>query len=209
MHSAQGGGSAGPPSPRILAFAASTRAESFNRRILPLAVRGAESAGASCTLLELREVPLPLYDGDLEREGGLPEPAQRLRELFASHQGLLIASPEYNGFVSPLLKNTLDWVSRSPQGRPDLAPFQGKVAALMAASPGPLGGIRGLALLRQLLSNLGVTSLADQVAIREAHGRFDERGELRDPGLQSRLEALGVTLAAWLQRLSAPAGAPR
>lgn len=201
------GRAAGGDSPRILAFAASTRTASFNRRILPIAVSGAEAAGVACTVVDLRDHPLPIYDADLERDQGQPEAAQRLRDLFASHEGLLIASPEYNGFVSPLLKNTLDWVSRSPEARPDLAPFQGKVAAIMAASPGPLGGIRGLALLRQLLSNLGVTTLAAQVAIREAHGRFDERGELRDEALRKWVESLGTALAGWLRRLAGPGGA--
>lgn len=199
----------GTPSPRILAFAASTRRDSFNGRILRVAVGGAEAAGVACTLLDLKDHPLPIYEGDLEREHGLPPAAKALRELMASHQGLLIASPEYNGFVSPLLKNTLDWISRSPEGRPDLSPFQGKIAALMAASPGPFGGMRGLALLRQLLSNLGVTTLADQVTVREAHARFDERGALQDERLRERVEALGRTLAAWLERVAAPADAAR
>jgi chromate reductase len=202
------GSSPGAPSPRILAFAASTRSDSFNRRILRIAVHGAEAAGVACTVLDLRDHPLPIYDADLERDQGLPEAANRLRVLLASHQGLLIASPEYNGFVSPLLKNTLDWISRSPEGRPDLAPFQGKVAALMAASPGPLGGIRGLALLRQLLANLGVTALADQVTLREAHAHFDEGGALRDERLRGWIEALGRTLASWLLRRAGPMGPP-
>jgi NAD(P)H-dependent FMN reductase len=185
-------------SPRILAFAGSARSASFNRRLLRVAVRGAEANGVACTVVELRDYPLPIYDADGEARDGLPENAAKLRELFASHQGLLIASPEYNSSIAPLLKNTVDWVSRSPAGSADLAGFQGRLAAILAASPGPLGGLRGLALLRSLLCNIGVTVLANQVTLRQAAGAFDDAGELVEPRYRKRVEALGDELAEWL-----------
>ena len=161
-------------------------------------MRGAEANGVACTVVELRDYPLPIYDADGEARDGLPENAAKLRELFASHQGLLIASPEYNSSIAPLLKNTVDWVSRSPAGSADLAGFQGRLAAILAASPGPLGGLRGLAVLRSLLGNIGVTVLANQVTLRQAASAFDDAGELVEPRYRERVEALGGELAEWL-----------
>ncbi len=180
---------------RILALSGSTRQASLNRRILEVAARAAEAEGVPCTRVDLRDHPLPLYDGDLERERGLPDAAARLRELMASHRGLLLASPEYNGHPTPLLVNTLDWMSRAPGARPDLSPFAGAVGALLAASPGPLGGIRGLAAARGLLANLGVTVLARQAAIGEAAGKLAADGSLRDEGARKAVEAVGRELA--------------
>lgn len=167
-----------PPPPKILAFAGSVRRDSYNRRLLRVAAGGVEAAGLRCTVAELRDYPMPLYDGDLEAESGLPEPAVRFRALVADHDAFLIACPEYNGSITPLLKNTLDWLSRSPEATPDLRCYTGKVAALVSASPGPLGGMRGLAVVRNLLTNLGVTVIAPQVSIRQAHEAFDAHGEL-------------------------------
>jgi NAD(P)H-dependent FMN reductase len=184
--------------PRILAFAGSARQDSFNKRLVAIAGAGAEAVDVSCTLIDLRDYPLPIYDADLEAQAGLVENAATLKNLFLSHQGLLIASPEYNGSISALLKNTIDWVSRSADGGPDLLPFRGKLAAIMAASPGPLGGLRGLAVLRSLLSNIGCTVLADQITIRHAHQAFTPDGGLSDTKQQSRAEALGGQLAQWI-----------
>ena len=119
--------------PRILAFAGSAREESFNKRLVRVAAAGAEAAGVACTVLDLRDFPLPIYDGDLEAAEGLPENAKRLRELFLAHQGLLIASPEYNSSISPLLKNTLDWVSRAPAA-------SDRRGSRPVRRPGPPGG---------------------------------------------------------------------
>lgn len=189
--------------PTILAFAGSARRESYNKKLLAAAVAGAEAAGARVTPLDLRDHPLPLYDGDLEAESGLPEKAVELRGLFRSHRGLLIASPEYNSSLTPLLKNTLDWVSRSPEGGGDLSGFRGKVVALCGASPGPLGAMRSVTHLRALLSNIGCTVLARQVTLRGASDAFDDDGRLRDARQQQRAEALGAELADWLRRLHA------
>src|SRR3989338_2486857 len=99
--------------PKILAFAGSTRTESFNKKLVQIAVRGAKQAGADVAYIDLRDFPLPLFDGDLEAKEGLPANAKKLKALFLDHQGLLISSPEYNSSISGVLKNTIDWVSRS------------------------------------------------------------------------------------------------
>jgi chromate reductase, NAD(P)H dehydrogenase (quinone) len=151
--------------PKILAFAGSTRADSFNKKLVRVAVEGARQAGAEVTLVDLRDYPMPLYDGDLETEAGMPESAARLKELMKAHDGFLIASPEYNSSITAVLKNTIDWVSRAAPGEEPLAAFDGKAAALMSASPGALGGLRGLVHVRSILGNIGVLVLPDQVAV--------------------------------------------
>jgi NAD(P)H-dependent FMN reductase len=178
---------------RVLAFAGSTREGSLNRRLLRVAARGAEDAGADCALVELREQPLPLYDGDLERAHGLPAAARALKQRLAASSALLIASPEYNGSLSAVLKNTLDWLSRSAEGLgPDLSSFRGLVVGVMSASTGPLGGARGLAHLRAVLAALGCLVLPDEVSVRNASDAFDAAGEPVDPKLRERLERLGA-----------------
>jgi NAD(P)H-dependent FMN reductase len=182
---------------RLLAFSGSARRESFNRKLLAHAIQGAREAGAEVTLVELRDFELPLYDGDLEASGGLPPGATRLRELLPAHQGLLLACPEYNGGVAPLLKNSIDWMTRGPGGKADPSLFPGKVAALCAASPGGLGGMRGLRWVRELLNTLGVTVLADQFTLPAAHKAFDASGALVDPAHTRRVAALGAELAGF------------
>lgn len=185
----------------MLAFAGSAREASFNKRLLRVAVRGVEAAGVACTAIDLRDHPLPLYDGDREAAEGLPTQAAALRALFLAHQGLLIASPEYNSSIPPLLVNTIDWVSRSPGAELDLSGYRGKYAALLAASPGALGGLRGLVALRSLLGNIGVTVLANQVTLRNAGEAFTEAGELREERHARRAEGLGRELAETLLKL--------
>lgn len=187
--------------PRILAFAGSARSASFNKQLIRVAARGVEAAGVECTLIDLRDYPLPIYDGDLEDESGLPENAARLRDLLKSHQGLLIASPEYNSSISPLLKNTIDWSTRSATATPDTSGFSGKIAALLAASPSPLGGMRGLNALRSILTNLGCTVLAEQFPLRGAMQAFNEEGGLLEERNQKLAEAIGRTLGEWVRKV--------
>src|SRR5688500_15705787 len=118
--------------PKILAFAGSTRVESYNKKLVRIAIEGARAAGAEVTHIDLRDLPLPVFDEDLESSSGLPENARKLKELFLNHQGLLISAPEYNSSITGVLKNTLDWVSRPASGEASLAAFAGKVAALMS-----------------------------------------------------------------------------
>ena len=164
---------------KILAFAGSARRDSWNKKLLHNAVDSAKKAGAEVTLIDLTDYVLPLYDGDLETNHGIPENAIRLKTLFKSHDGFLIASPEYNSSITPLLKNTLDWVSREWQGESGLAPYQGKVAALLSTSPGQWGGMRMLPHLRQILNTLGVLVLPGQVSVPSAAQAFDEHGQLK------------------------------
>ena len=184
--------------PTIIAFAGSARRGSFNQRLVRVAAGGAEAAGVRCTLIDLADFRLPIFDQDLEAAEGLPDAAVRLRELFLEHQGLLISTAEYNGSITPLLKNTIDWITRSPEASPDLSAFQGKLAALMSASPGPLGGLRAFSVVRPLLANVGVTVLSDQVTLRAAHEAFDAEGKLLEARQAQRVEALGRKLADWL-----------
>ncbi|MGY1917463.1 NADPH-dependent FMN reductase [Pseudomonas tolaasii] len=161
---------------KILAFSGSTRKASLNVKLLNLAVAAAQVKGVQVTQIDLREFPLPIYDGDLEAVSGVPENALQLRELLLTHDGLLIASPEYNGSVTALLKNTLDWCSRPADGIDGLAPFRGKAVGLMAASLSPFGGLRGIIDLRGIMAKMGAVVLAEDVAIASAQNAFDATG---------------------------------
>jgi NAD(P)H-dependent FMN reductase len=177
--------------PRLLAFAGSVRKESFNRKLAAAAARAAEAAGAAVTLAELCHYPMPIYDGDLEQKEGMPEGAVRWRRLMAEHDGFLIASPEYNSSTPPLLKNALDWASRRhPDDTTPRPAYRGKVAGIMSASNGRLGGIRGLPHLRQVLSTLGVLVVPEQLALHGAADAFAEDGSLKDPAQAALLETL-------------------
>ena len=189
--------------PRILAFAGSLRAGSFNKKLVRLAAAGAEKAGAEVMYVDLRDFPLPVFDEDLESADGLPEAGRKLKELFRAHGGLLIASPEYNSSISAALKNAIDWISRPEEGRPPLDCFAGKVAGLMSAAAGGLGGMRGLPHVRAILQNIQVMVLPAMVAIPAAHEAFNDDGSLKDPKKQQAAEDLGATLAETLKRLKA------
>jgi NAD(P)H-dependent FMN reductase len=169
---------------KILVFAGSARRDSLNKKLARIAARHAGEAGGEATFIDLQDYPMPIYHGDLEAAEGLPAHARRLRETFLAHDGLLIASPENNSSVTALLKNTLDWLSRSiGDGKgvnSGLAPYRGKLAGLLSASPGPFAGVRGLPHQRQILSSLGVTVLGAQVSIPRADHAFTAQGALAD-----------------------------
>ncbi len=176
--------------PKILAFAGSTRTQSHNKKLAALAARAAEGAGAQVTLIDLREFPMPFYDGDLEAQSGLPEKAKALKQLMVDHHALLLSCPEYNSSISAVLKNAIDWVSRPQPNEVPAIAFKGKWAALVAASPGNLGGLRGLFTVRQVLTTLGVIVLPTQLAVARAHDAFAEDGSLKDAAQQSTLTGL-------------------
>ena len=165
---------------KILAFAGSARKDSFNKKLVQIAAASATTAGAEVTVIDLKEFPMPLFDQDLEQASGVPEHAVRLKQLFVEHDGLLISAPEYNSSITALLKNSIDWVSRPGPGgdEPPLVAFRGKTAALLSASPGGLGGLRGLVHVRSILSSIGVLVLPDQVAISKAFEAFGDDGQL-------------------------------
>tara|TARA_R110002049_G_scaffold33288_1_gene109551 strand:- start:10 stop:660 length:651 start_codon:yes stop_codon:yes gene_type:complete len=177
---------------KILAFSGSIRRDSLNRKLIQVAVDATRVAGGDVTLIDLADYPLPLYNGDLEDKEGLPDNVLRLKALFKEHDALLIASPEYNSSIPPLLKNSIDWVSREWQGESGLVPYQNKVAAIMAASPGSLGGMRMLPHLRQILNTLGVLVLPGQFSLSNADEAFNaETGALKSP---ARLHSLVLEL---------------
>ena len=190
--------------PRILAFGGSLRRDSFNQKLVSLAAEGARAAGADVTVISLRDFPMPVFDQDLEDSSGKPEAAVRLKALFASHHGLLIASPEYNSSITAALKNAIDWVSRvDSDDEPMLSALSGKSAVLCAASPGGLGGLRGLVHLRAILGNLGITVLPDQFALGSAHNAFASDGSLTDPARNATALGLGAKLARHLAKMLA------
>ncbi|MEH2135343.1 NADPH-dependent FMN reductase [Nostoc sp.] len=188
--------------PKILAFAGSTRIESYNKKLVKIAAAGARAAGAEVTYLDLRDLPLPLFDEDLEAQEGLPANARTLKDLLISHQGLLIASPEYNSSLTAVLKNAIDWASRPAPNEAPLAAFAGKVASIMSASPGALGGLRGLVHLRSILGNIKVLVLPDQIAVTKAYEAFNADGTLKDPKQQESIEKLGDGLTKILLKLN-------
>lgn len=182
--------------PRILAFAASARRESFNRKFLAVAVQAAKEAGGEVTLIDLNDFPLPLYHGDLEDSQGLPADAAKLIGLVREHHALLVASPEYNSMVTPLLKNTVDWCSRD-----DTNPFEGKVAAVLSASPGMLGGVRSLQMAQQLFLKMGCHVVPGQCILPHAGKAFDADGKLADPRTLKSVQALASRLVLTTTRL--------
>lgn len=188
--------------PRLLAFAGSLRRDSFNRRLIHVLAAGAREAGAEVTVIELRDYPLPIYDGDIE-DAGMPEHVRRLQALLATHHGLLMATPEYNGAVPALLKNTLDWISRpTADGGAGTALFDGKPAGIVAASPGALGGLRALIALRDSLAKLGLWVAPAQVAVGRAGEAFDGSGDLADARQRRAVHAVGARVASAARRLA-------
>jgi NAD(P)H-dependent FMN reductase len=190
---------------RILVFAGSARRDSLNKKLARAAAQFANEAGAQATFVDLDDYPIPLYHGDLESASGMPENAAKLRGLFLAHDALLIASPENNSSVTALLKNTIDWLSRDvgdgKGAASGLAPWRGKVAGLMAASPGGFGGIRALPHLRQILAALGVTVLGTQVAVPKAHEAFAADGSIADERVAKSVRALAAAVADAARRM--------
>lgn len=161
--------------PRLVAIPGSLRRDSANGKLLRAAVEMARERGAEVTLLESREeLELPLYDSDLEAEAGSPEPVKAIKAAMQAADGLLFACPEYNGSVTPMLKNLIDWCSRPhEEGEAMYSAFRGKAAAVVSASPGALGGLRGLGHARDILGNVGCIVVAEQAAVGNSFKAFD------------------------------------
>jgi len=189
--------------PKIVAFAGSTRKASYNKKLVKAAAKAAEEAGGDVQYVDLAEYPMPLYDGDLEEEKGLPETAIRLREIFIDADGFLMATPEYNSSVTGVWKNTIDWLSRPHEDEPGLVAFRGKTAGLMSASPGALGGLRGLFHVRSILMNIGVLVLPNQHAISQAHDAFDDAGALTGEKHRAKIEEIARDLVETITKLKA------
>ena len=187
----------------IVAFSGSARSGSFNQKLVQIAAKGAEAAGATVRVLNLADFPMPIFNEDLEAVSGMPPEARAFKEELIAADGFLIASPEYNSSISPLLKNAIDWASRREGDEAPLLAYRGKAATLMACSPGGLGGLRGLVILRSLLCNIGMIVLPDQRAVGRAHETFADDGTLKDSEEQAAIEELGGGLADFLATQSA------
>lgn len=183
-------------SARILVVPGSNRAGSANRRLAAEAARRLALTDATVTLISLSDYPLPIFDADIETESGVPEGAVQLAQRIAAQDAMLIVTPEYNHSLAPLLKNTIDWVSRVRKlnGRP-LSPFRKLIVGLAAASSGRYGGMRGLAALRPVLLALGAEVLTAQCTLANAASGFDEAGGIADEKVRQSLEALLDSLA--------------
>ena len=191
---------------RILAFAGSARSASLNKKLARAAGDLAQELGAGVTHVDLADFPIPLYHGDLESDEGIPAKAQELRHLLSEHDALIIACPEYNGSITPLLKNVIDWTSRPADGQPPSAVWRGKTAALLSASPGGFGGMRGLVHVRAILSGIGVLVIPGDVSVPKAYEAFHDDGSLADERVAKRLQAtVGNLVRIADALLSAPA----
>lgn len=172
----------------ILFLAGSAREGALSKKVAKAAQKLASEKGARTRFIDLRDYPIPLYDGDLEASEGMPENAKKLKSMFAKSDGFYIVTPEYNGFFSPLLKNLIDWMSR-PDGENIGNAYQGKVAAISGSSPGAMGGVRALPHLRTLLSGIGVHVVPSQVAVGLAAEATNEDNEFINDRQKNMIDA--------------------
>jgi NAD(P)H-dependent FMN reductase len=195
------------PTPKILVFAGSIRTGSFNGKLAALAAKELSLAGAEVTRISLVDYPMPIYDGDLESRSGQPDNAVKLKQMMMQHQGVFIASPEYNASVTPLLKNTLDWVSRVRAMREaPLAAYKNRVFAIGGASNGQYGAMRSLLALRQVLEiGCGALVIPDQIAVNKTAEAFDDMENLKDEAMATRLKGVVQRLIDVAQRLAGTA----
>jgi len=182
---------------KILAFAGSLREHSYSKRVVKTAIKGAENAGAEVTYIDLRDFPMPIYNADDETESGPPANARNLKHMMMEHHGVFIASPEYNASVTPLLKNTIDWISRvRERGEPPLTVFKNRPFALGGASDSPYGAVRSLMALRQVLElGCGALVLPEQITVFRASEAFDEMDNLKEERAAASLKRVVQRLA--------------
>jgi NAD(P)H-dependent FMN reductase len=182
--------------PSILVFAGSNRTGAFSGKLADAAMRELLRLEVEVTRISLADYPLPLMDEDLEREQGVPDNALKLARQFALHDGLFIATPEYNGSIPPLLKNVIDWVSRvSRDGERPLRPYANKVAAIGSSSTGTFAGIRAISHLRAILAHVGIQVVSEQCSIPNAQSAFDDMGQFHDERVRTNLEKSMRSLA--------------
>jgi NAD(P)H-dependent FMN reductase len=180
--------------PKILAFAGALRTQSWNKKLIRIGAGMARDVGCDVNLIDLRDYPMPFYDGDLEAADGLPPKARELKTLMLGSDAFLLSCPEYNSSISAVLKNTIDWVSRPRPDEPNA--FKGRIAGLLAASPGNLGGVRGLLTVRQVLTTLGVLVVPTQFALSQAANAFAEDGTLKDHRQRDAVKAVVTELVS-------------
>lgn len=182
--------------PKILAFAGSFREKSYNKRVLAIAADGARRTGADVDIVDLRDYYMPVFCPDEIEKNGFHPTALKFQELLYDYHGLLIATPEYNASVPGGMKNMIDWASRRSERFGLNEVFKGKFAAMITASPGSFGGIRALAHLRQILSIMGVTVIASEIAVSFVADKFEgDSYEINDEKTKALLEGLGSSLA--------------
>lgn len=170
---------------KILVFAGSTRSGAYSGKVADAAQKELAIQGADVTRISLIDYPLPIMNEDLEAEQGIPENAYKLARLIAAHDGVMICTPEYNGSMPPLVKNTIDWVSRvSKDGGKPLKPYPGKVVGICSSSDGHFAGIRSANHLRAVLSHIQMEVISPQVSVPHAGEAFDENGDFREDRLR-------------------------
>ena len=184
---------------RILAFSGSARADSFNQKTVNAIT---QKLNCDVTQLNLKDLALPLYDGDEEASDGLPQAAKTLRALIREHDGLIIGCPEYNGFMTPLLINSIDWSTRSEEGQPDTSIYKDKVVLITSTSPGALAGIRAATHLRTMLSGIGALVIPDVFSVPASFQAFDKDGLLVDEALRTRAAITASRLLSFAQRIN-------
>jgi chromate reductase, NAD(P)H dehydrogenase (quinone) len=184
------------PAPKILVIPGSLRTGSHNARLAALAAKELVLADAEVTQISLQDYPLPLFDADTMAADGLPPRALQLQRMMAAHQGVFITSPEYSASVTPLLKNTIDWVSRARvRGEANYTAFKDRVFAIGAASGGAGGGMRSLMALRHILElGCGALVIPEQISVANAADAFDDMDNLRDERAATALKALARRL---------------
>ncbi len=188
--------------PRLISFSGSTRSGSFNQAVATAATEAAREAGAEVEQIDLSDYALPLYNGDLEDREGIPKNALALKKKFIAADGFIISSPEYNSGYSPLLKNTIDWCSRAESEEEEpLAAYDGKSILLLSASPGPLGGLRGLFAIRSVFQNIGVTVFPEMLSVRSAH-QVIEKGRIADEKWSKKIKEIATDYVAFACKLS-------
>ncbi len=176
---------------KLLAFSGSLRKDSFNQAIVKVVAKAAQDAGAEVKVAHLKDFIVPIFNEDDEAESGVPAKVQEFKQLMFEADGFLIATPEYNSGYSAALKNIVDWASRKEEGESPLQAFKGKTITLMSASPGGLGGMRGLVPTRMLFGNLGMHVHPSQQAISSVGNLVDDSGEINDEATIKKLQALG------------------
>ncbi len=186
---------------KLMVFAGSLRKDSYNKQLARILADAAKRQGAEVNYVELNDYPLPLFNEDDEAAEGIHPNALTLKKMMNEADGFLITSPEYNGSYSGVLKNMIDWASRQAEGEGILESFKNKYAAIFATSPGAFGGLRGLSQLRLLLSGIGTTILADQIAIPKAGEAFDDNGQLVSEKRQQSIERVVARLVDTIAKL--------
>jgi NAD(P)H-dependent FMN reductase len=175
---------------RLLVFSGSSRTESFNLKLAVQLASLAEQEDAEVSLINLSEFVFPIYNGDIEGAKGLPSAAKRLKKLLQENTGLIITCPEYNGFMTPLLVNAIDWCTRSEDASVDLSGFADKTVLIASASPGPGGGSRANTHLKTMLSGIGSIVFPQTLTVPAAYNAFDEKGDFSDDSMAKRAKRL-------------------